>query len=290
MAPLVSSATPWLFDGTVGRIVRDPLLDACQLADIADRVSIDWFRSSDRAAVDSLGHRFKAADKAVEVALRDEVRRIRPLDAIIGQELGETVNGESAWVIDPIDGTAAFRAGRPEWASLIAFQVAGSIQAAVCSAPALGLRWQACLGNGAIVGHLGDRSAPPAVVVASSANRLERARVGYWVAPPSADTAAAGAVTELMQNFEPVHPAGVRPSWGRGYPNGSLLVAGDVLDAFILVGGGSWDHAAPSLIVEEAGGRCGELHRDGILALVVTAAKLFDETVSRLKQEGFQAR
>lgn len=270
--------------------MRDPLLDAHQLADIADRISMDWFRSSDRAPVDSLGHRVKAADKAVEVALRDELRRIRPLDAIVGQELGETFGGEAVWVIDPIDGTAAFRAGRPEWASLIAFQVSGSIQAAVCSAPALGLRWQACRGNGATVGHLGGRGErPAAVVVASSADRLESARVGYWVAPSAADSVAAFAVIELMQTFEPVHAAGVRPSWGRGYPNGSLLVAGDVLDVFILVGGGSWDHAAPSLIVEEAGGRCGELHRDGVSALVVTAGRLFDETMSSLKHEGLQA-
>jgi histidinol-phosphatase len=33
------------------------------------------------------------------------------------------------------------------------------------------------------------------------------------------------------------------------------MVASGVLDLFVLIGGGPWDHAAPAVTVEEAGGR-----------------------------------
>jgi histidinol-phosphatase len=50
-----------------------------------------------------------------------------------------------------------------------------------------------------------------------------------------------------------------RPSWGSGFPNAGLLVAAGALDGVVLFGGGSWDHAALAVIVEEAGGRFSDL-------------------------------
>jgi histidinol phosphatase-like enzyme (inositol monophosphatase family) len=61
------------------------------------------------------------ADRAAEAAIRAILDVERPQDGIIGEEYG--VSREDAariWVIDPIDGTRAFLAGRPLFGTLIA--------------------------------------------------------------------------------------------------------------------------------------------------------------------------
>ncbi|WP_346771613.1 inositol monophosphatase family protein [Actinacidiphila oryziradicis] len=55
-------------------------------------------------------------------------------------------------MIDPIDGTASFLAGEPEWSTLIAVEEHGSISVGMVSAPALPLRWWAARGSGAWTG------------------------------------------------------------------------------------------------------------------------------------------
>lgn len=52
----------------------------------------------------------------------------------------------------------------------------------------------------------------------------------------------------------PLTPPACKPSTGSGTCHGALLVATGRLDAFLLLGAGPWDTAAPIPIVEEAGG------------------------------------
>ena len=61
------------------------------------------------------------ADRAAEAAIRRILDAECPRDAIIGEEYGEKpgTSGRS-WVIDPIDGTVSFMAGRPIFGTLIA--------------------------------------------------------------------------------------------------------------------------------------------------------------------------
>lgn len=82
------------------------------------------------------------ADRAAEEAMRRILKAERPRDAIIGEEFG-TEEGTSGrtWVLDPIDGTVSFIAGRPIFGTLIALLVDGWPVLGVIDQPILGERW-----------------------------------------------------------------------------------------------------------------------------------------------------
>ena len=57
-----------------------------------------------------------AADRQVEVFLRESLSQTFPSDGLLGEEMGVSA-GQSGrtWAIDPIDGTAAYAIGLPVW-------------------------------------------------------------------------------------------------------------------------------------------------------------------------------
>jgi histidinol-phosphatase len=93
------------------------------------------------------------ADRAAEEAIRGQLSRARPRDAVLGEEFGSSGHGARRWVIDPIDGTKNFVRGVPVWATLIALIDDGEPVVGVVSAPALGRRWWAAKGTGAYTGR-----------------------------------------------------------------------------------------------------------------------------------------
>ena len=119
-------------------VLEAELALANRLADAARAVIKPLFRQE-------LGSERKAdrtpvteADRAAEQAMRDLIAAAFPDDAIHGEEFGATP-GKSGrtWVLDPIDGTTAFMAGRPIFGTLIALVKEGW--------PVLGLIDQAIL-------------------------------------------------------------------------------------------------------------------------------------------------
>jgi len=61
------------------------------------------------------------ADLAAEQAIRDLLAVRRPGDAILGEEGGETQEGEGLrWIVDPLDGTTNFLFGVPQWCVSVA--------------------------------------------------------------------------------------------------------------------------------------------------------------------------
>ena len=93
------------------------------------------------------------ADKSAEEAIRGQLSRSRPRDAVLGEEFGSSGHGSRRWIIDPIDGTKNFVRGVPVWATLIALVDEGEPVVGVVSAPALGKRWWAAKGAGAYMGR-----------------------------------------------------------------------------------------------------------------------------------------
>ncbi|GAB3283729.1 histidinol-phosphatase [Sinomonas notoginsengisoli] len=93
------------------------------------------------------------ADRATEEAIRGQLSRSRPRDAVIGEEFGTSGHGSRRWIIDPIDGTKNFVRGVPVWATLIALADGDEMVVGVVSAPALGRRWWAAKGVGAYTGR-----------------------------------------------------------------------------------------------------------------------------------------
>ena len=120
------------------------------LADRADEISLARFRALD-LRIETKPDRTPVtdADQAVEAALRELLAQHAPSDTIIGEEFANTGQSNRNWIIDPIDGTANYLRGVPVWATLIALRVDGEIVLSVVSAPALGRRWWAELGQGA---------------------------------------------------------------------------------------------------------------------------------------------
>ncbi len=79
---------------------------ALQLADIADRVSLAGFRSSDlQVSTKPDMTPVSQADQDVERLLRDHIADHRPDHAVIGEEFGASGSAEWTWIIDPIDST-----------------------------------------------------------------------------------------------------------------------------------------------------------------------------------------
>ena len=75
------------------------------------------------------------ADLAAERAIREVLARLRPDDAILGEEGGETGDGELRWVVDPLDGTVNFLFGIPSFAVSIACENAAGTIAGVILDP-----------------------------------------------------------------------------------------------------------------------------------------------------------
>ncbi|WP_461021650.1 histidinol-phosphatase [Thalassiella azotivora] len=93
------------------------------------------------------------ADRSAEELVRSQLRRTRPRDAVVGEEMASTGHGARQWVVDPIDGTKNFVRGVPVWATLVALVDDGVPVLGVVSAPALSRRWWAATGSGAWTGR-----------------------------------------------------------------------------------------------------------------------------------------
>ena len=81
-------------------------------------------------------------DKAVEQKLREEIQNKFPDHGIIGEEFKDVNrNSDFVWILDPIDGTAAFVAGIPVYGTLIALAWKGMPFIGVIDHPLTDDRW-----------------------------------------------------------------------------------------------------------------------------------------------------
>jgi myo-inositol-1(or 4)-monophosphatase len=80
-------------------------------------------------------------DQAAERLIRSRILAVRPGDAILGEEGGQTGGeGPVRWIVDPIDGTVNYLYGLPDWAVSIAAEAGGRVVAGVvCVPPRLAL-------------------------------------------------------------------------------------------------------------------------------------------------------
>ena len=99
------------------------------------RTGIGSERKGDRTPVTE-------ADRAAEQAMRDLIAAAFPNDAIHGEEFGATTGTSGrTWVLDPIDGTTGFMAGRPIFGTLIALVQEGWPVLGMIDQAILGERW-----------------------------------------------------------------------------------------------------------------------------------------------------
>lgn len=89
------------------------------------------------------------ADREAERAMRELIAQRCPGHGIVGEEFGNhRPDAAEVWVLDPIDGTRAFVAGKPIFGTLIALLRDGRPVLGVIDQPVLGERWVGAAGVG----------------------------------------------------------------------------------------------------------------------------------------------
>ena len=221
-------------------------LDILQLAaDLADRESMTSWRSDDlEVEIKNDGSPVSAADRLIERLLRELLAEHRPDDRVLGEEEGSIGTGARCWVLDPIDGTSSYVAGRRAWGSLVALEDGGRPVAGMVTMPALGRRWWGTLDGGAFTSD--EPGATPRSIRVSS-----EADVGHmrWSSGPIIDELDTDereriALVGRRSNY-------VAMSEWTTYP--ALMVADGSLDLAVHFGM-HWDHAALAGVVAAAGG------------------------------------
>jgi len=133
------------------------ILLAQRLADAAGAVIRPYFRNEFGLETKPDASPVTLADRAAEAAMRKIIEAEHPTDGIIGEEYGTERGGASRiWVLDPIDGTTSFIAGRPIFGTLIALLQDGWPVLGIIDQPINGERWLGVMGrpttfNGALV-------------------------------------------------------------------------------------------------------------------------------------------
>ena len=122
---------------------------ALDLADIADGMAMARLGRRIRVERKPDGSIVTEVDRDVEAALREHLGRVRPGDAVLGEEFGGPAVGERRWVIDPLDGTSRYVRGGRGWGVIVALVRDGDVAVGVMTQPARGRRWSAVRGRGA---------------------------------------------------------------------------------------------------------------------------------------------
>jgi fructose-1,6-bisphosphatase/inositol monophosphatase family enzyme len=186
------------------------------------------------------------ADREAETMIAAGLGRLRPGIRVIGEEacsrapeLLDGLGDGEAWIVDPIDGTANFAAGRAPFSLMVALLRDGApVQAwlldpltdALCVAEQGAGAWR----DGIRLGEPGPDAGPA----------RWRGIASHFFRPSDGD-AIAGRLDSAVAELGPS-----RRCAGAEYP----LVAGGAIDFAIYWRSLPWDHAPGALIVAEAGG------------------------------------
>lgn len=214
-----------------------------RLAREAGTVALNGRRSTDRMGGDTKSSQTDVVtefDRAAEAHIVGELRRLRPDDAIIGEE-GTDDDGTSgyAWFIDPIDGTTNFVYDQPAWSCSIAVAYEGEMQAGAVFVPPMNEMFTAALGAGATL----DGSS----ISASSQSNIALALVGTGFGY-RAETRREQAefLVDLIARVRDIRRLGSAAV-------DLCMVACGRLDAYYELHLNAWDAAAGELIAREAG-------------------------------------
>ena len=219
---------------------------ALRMADRADELALAGFGGELAIERKADGSPVTSVDREIEAELRDMIATEHPNAGVLGEEFPERP-GDSRWVIDPIDGTERYMDADPRFATLIALEHRGTPLVGVVSAPALGVRWWAAPGHGAMVARNGERSAARV----SGTDRLENA-TALFLDGSDFRTRGIPGLDDPATTWDRLVETGLEPvrlvaSW-----EAVRVASGDFDLAF--TGGAWWDLAPLKAIVEEAGG------------------------------------
>lgn len=204
----------------------------------AGALALEQFRSRSEAWQKAPGQLVTEADLAVDRLLHGILIGARPDDGWLSEERpddGSRHRRRRVWVVDPIDGTRAFAAGKPEFAISVALVLEGAPMLAAVLNPARGEQFEAQRDggaqlNGARMQISGHRELAGARLLSS---RTEIERRDFPALMPEAE-------------FTPMSSLAYKLA----------LVAAGRFDGLVsLRASHDWDLAAAALLISEAGGR-----------------------------------
>jgi len=218
---------------------------ARQAAEAASAAALVHFRRGVRVEVKPDRTPVTVADREAEAAALAVIRAAFPGHAVLGEESGaHQGDGESRWIVDPIDGTRGFTRGGSFWGPLVALEHRGSIVAGAMALPALGEAYWAARGLGSWLRSGGGE--PQRLRVSGIAKwseaTLSLGELRFLLAPPLAGPIEALARTAASTRCY-------------GDLAGAALVLTGRAEAWIEAGVQVWDLGPIPVLVEEAGGR-----------------------------------
>ncbi|MEM8541024.1 MAG: inositol monophosphatase family protein [Pseudomonadota bacterium] len=210
------------------------------------------------------------ADRDVEIFVRNAIAESFPEDGIVGEEF-ENVAGSSGyvWVIDPIDGTANFVAGIPQWCVILACIHEDKTKIAAIFEPGADEMFSALIGNGA---YLNDKP-----ISVSATTGLDHGNLGVGMNGRTETGIVVKFIDELASR------GGI---FFRNASGGLMLayVAAGRLIGYAEPHMNAWDCLAGQLLIAEAGGRIEQQSADQMLEtggrVVASAPTIFDELIS----------
>ena len=201
----------------------------------AGALALQTFRAELRSWTKGASSPVSEADLAVDALLRERLLTIRPAGWLSEETEDDPARLACAevWVVDPIDGTRAYLAGRPEWTVSAALVSGGRPVVAALYAPALGGMFLAIAGSGATLNGMPIR--------ASAGDALAGARFS-----------GAKRRLERLAAIEPtIQMMPLTPSLALRI---ARVATGAFDGAFAGPNSHDWDLAAADLLVHEAGG------------------------------------
>jgi histidinol-phosphatase len=216
------------------------------------------------------GSEVTEADRRAEAAMRELIKKGFRSHGVLGEEYGgpESPTNEPLWLLDPIDGTAAFALGLPTFGTLIGYLENGEPLLGVIHFPALGETVYAAKGAGCWA-QLRGREATRVRV--SGVTELREAYVSTAGLSHS-DIDRVGPLISKARRFRFISDCVQH-----------ALVAQGRIDAALDTVMHPWDIAALVPCIEEAGGVVTDLEgqREG----VVWSSHLLSTSSARLHEE-----
>jgi myo-inositol-1(or 4)-monophosphatase len=210
-------------------------------AEEAGRIALGYFRNAPEVWYKNGGRSpVSAADMAVDAFLKDVLLSARPDYGWLSEETEDhpaRLSHDRVFVVDPIDGTRAFVAGKDVWCVSVAVVRAGVPIAGVLVAPALGEVFTAAADGIAM-----KNGAPLRLPQTFDPSNLGALK---FAAPESLTGGVADALGQAVERMPHVPSLAYRIA----------MVADGRLDAtLVLPRSSDWDLAAADLILRRAGG------------------------------------
>ena len=230
--------------------MAEPLVDQVGqvLRDAGRTVVVPLFRHLAEGDIEEKapGEVVTVADREAERVIGIGLREALPGSVVVGEEavaaepalLDRLRDGGPVWLVDPVDGTANFAAGRGPFVMMVALLCDGVCRAGWIHDPLSGSLMTAERGGGARLDGL------PVRTPAGSPPEALRGVVASKYLPAPLRTQVATRAAGLGEVLPGQHCA------GREYP--AIVAGGQEYTLFWRTL--PWDHAAGALITEEAGG------------------------------------